>query len=244
VKTGSPKAQSVTESLPAVFRLAAAFLAAYLVVPFVLVFIVSGVDSEAFVCRVEVEKRLGETLRGKLEFLLVDVLEGRSPGKEVVIALDHGYTQGLAPAPTAGDGSAARKVSEMPVGSVFGIEGTLMTRDVFYGEQYLFFDGHPQIYAGQLRQGPLWPSQISRLKALYLSPFVSLVSLYWVWVSPFGEEFSFGSWLLVIARFLLICATAATVLILRRRRRVPTPGIIWATGVYVIVTIGLAVPSL
>lgn len=239
-----PRARSTGGPLPAAFRLAAVFLVAYLVLPFVIVVVSPGVDGEAFVCRVEVEKRLGETLGGKLEFLLVETLGGRSPAEEFVVTLDHGYTQGIGPAPAAGDGSSDRKVPETPVGSVFGIEGTLMTRDVFYGEQYLFFEGYPQVYAGQLRSSLLWPSQISRLRTLYLSPFASLVSLYWVWVFPFAEEYSLGSWLLVVARFMLVCAAVAVALMWRKRRQTWIPGIIWVAGVYVIAAMGLAVPSL
>jgi hypothetical protein len=217
----------------------------YLILPFVVVFISPGVNSEAFVCRVEVKQRLGATLSGKLEFLLADTVSGRSPTQEFVVTLDHGYTAGIepVPGPNAG-GSAGVEIRETPVGSVFGVAGTSMTKDVFYGEQYLFFDDYPEVYVSQVKDAFLWPSQISRLRTLYLAPFVNAVAIYWIWVSPFTEEYSLGSWLLVVARFLLVCAAVGTALVWHRRRQAWTPGIVWMLGVYAIVAVGLAVPSL
>ena len=118
-----------------------------------------------------------------------------------------------------------------------------MTPDVYYGEQYLFF-GRPQLYVSQVKTTLLWPSQIHRLEELYLSPFVTVASVYWVWMLPFAEEYSVSSWLLVIARFVLLCAAIAAALVWRRKRQAWTPGVIWVVGAYVLLAIALSVPSL
>jgi hypothetical protein len=225
--TTKPAVGRAKEPLPAAWGLAAAFLVAFIVVPLIVVIFARGIDPNDFVCTVQVKERLGESLGGKLEFLLVDTLDGRSPADQFVATLDHGYTEGIVPA---------------PVGSVFSLDGALMTPDVFYGEQYLFF-GRPQVYASQVKTTLLWPSQIHRLEELYLSPFVTVASVYWVWMFPFTEEYSVSSWLLVIARFVLLCAAIAAALIWRRKRQAWTPGVIWVVGAYALLAIAVAAGS-
>jgi hypothetical protein len=239
---GRPK-----EPLPAAWGLAAAFLVAFIVVPLVVVIFARGIDPNDFVCTVQVKERLGESLGGKLEFLLVDTVDGRSPADQFVATLDHGYTEGIV-SPHSDDGApqgtpTSAEIPETPVGSVFSLNGALMTPDVFYGDQHLFF-GRPQVYASQVKTTLLWPSQIHRLEELYLSPFGTVASVYWVWMLPFAEEYSVSSWLLVIARFVLLCASVAAALVWRRKRQAWTPGVIWVAGVYVLLSIALAIPSL
>jgi hypothetical protein len=234
------------EPLPVSWRLAAAFMIAYLLVPVIIAAFVTGVPDDAFACRVKVSDRLGGTLGGKLEFLLVDTLDGRSPAARFVATLDHGYTKGIVGGPSAGaasDDIPASEIPETPAEAVFALEGTLMNRSTFYGEQYLFFD-YPQLYVSQVKTAYFWPSQIDRLERLYLSAFTAFASIYWVWVLPFTEEYSLTSWLLVIARFVLVCAAAAATLVWRKKRHAWTPGAVWATGIYALLAVFLAVPSL
>ncbi|MBN1630976.1 MAG: hypothetical protein JW990_14530 [Thermoleophilia bacterium] len=203
------------------------FLVAFAVLPLVIVAVTPGLDDEAFVSRAEVGSRLAETMSGKLEFLLVDALEGRAPADRFVITVDHGYTAGLTDA----------------LGEAFWLEGSLMNRDTFFGEQYLFF-GYPQLYVSQVRAGVWWPRQVERLRSLYLAPLSAAASVYLVGAMPFMEEYSPGSYGLVVARFvLLLGAIVAAVWYVRKKRRW-TPGVIWAVGAYLLATIGLAVPSL
>jgi hypothetical protein len=228
------------------WRLAVAFLVAFAVLPVIVVFIANGTDRDAFVCRVTVKEPLGATLGGKLEFLLVDTLDGRPPAKEFVVTLDHGYTRGIAGAPSPPVGSTRTESVDLPrtpVGTTFSLEGTLMDRDVFYGDQYLFF-GYPQLYVSQVKAGLLWPSQIGRLGRLYLTPFVSLVSVCWVWMLPFAEEYSLSSWLLGIGRFVLVVVAVAAAIIWRRKRKAWTPGVVWVAGIYVLLTLAFAIPDL
>ena len=219
--------------------MAACFLAGFMALPLVVVAASPGGDDEAFVCRAEVESRLAETLEGKLEFLLVNALAGRPPAERFVVTIDHGYTGGV----DENLGEASADASETAVGHVLWLQGSLMDRDTYFGEQYLFF-GYPQLYVSQVKSGLLWPSQVERLKSLYFSPVAAPASIYLVGAFPFMEEYSGGTWALIIARLVLVLAAVAAAVAYRKRRRRWTPGLIWVVGAYVLIAIGLAVPSL
>ncbi|OFW62155.1 MAG: hypothetical protein A2133_03525 [Actinobacteria bacterium RBG_16_64_13] len=219
--------------------LAAVFLVLLVAVPFAVVAILPGTDEGGFTCRAEVRSRLAETLGGTLEFLMMSALEGEAPAEAFVATIDHGYTAGV----EGGPQSAPADFPETAAGQKFWLQGSLMDKDTFFGEQYVFF-GYPQLYVSQVKTGPFWPSQTDRLKTLYWSPVLSLGMVYWVWAFPFVEEYSLGAWLLVIARFLLVCSAAAAAVVWRKRRHRWTPGIIWVVGVYVLVAVLLYVPSL
>jgi len=168
-------------------------------------------------------------------------LDGRAPGERFVATIDHGYTAGV-------ETGAALDGEESPVSPAipresFWLQGTLMDRLTYYGEQYLFF-GYPQLYVSQVKNGFLWPSQVERLKRLYRAPLATLGSVYLVWAYPFMEEYSLRAWILVLARFLLLCSTAAAAGLWRKRRSVWLPGAVWAVGIYALTAIGLALPDL
>ena len=213
----------------------AGFLVAFAAVPLGLVAARPGVDADAFVCKIEVQSRVAETLQGKLEFFLVQGVDGRPPADRFVVAIDHGYTAGVEDAPASTPTSAP--------GRTFWLQGSLMDKDTYYGEQYLFF-GYPQLYVSQVKSGSLWPSQVERLESLYPAPFIALGSVYLVWAYPFMEEYSLVSWLLIMARFLLLCVAAAVAVCWRKRDSRWTPGLMWVVGVYALLVIALAVPSL
>lgn len=211
-------------------------LVAFVVLPLVVVAVAPGLDEGAYVCKVEVESLLAETLEGGLEFHLVRGLEGRVPAERFVITVAHGYTAGLRQAPGGGAGSAA-------VAGEFWLQGTLMDRETFFGEQYLFF-GRPQLYVSQVRHGVLWPSQIARLKNLYAAPLTAVGAVYLVGAFPFMEEFSGGTWALWIARLVVVCGAVAGAVWYRRRRWRWASGIVWIAGGYLLATVALAVPGL
>lgn len=215
--------------------LAVIFLAAFAILPLGLVAARPGVDVDAFVCKVEVDSRLAETLEGRLEFLLVRGVDGRLPADRFVITIDHGYTAGADSAPTSAPAYAH--------GRTLWLDGTLMDGDTYFGDQYLFF-GYPQLYVSQVKSGLFWPSQMQRLESLYLSPFTALGSLYLVWVYPFMEEYSLVSWLLLMARLLLLCVAVAIAVYRRKRDSRWVPGVIWVVGAYALLAIALALPSL
>ena len=222
-----------------VWILAACFVLAFAVLPLIIVWAFPGVDGDGFVCRVGVEDRLAETLDGKLEFLLVDAVQGHPPASRFVVTLDHGYTAGIGPA----SGSSAESPEAQPLGGLFWLHGTLMDRETYFGEQYLFF-GYPQLYVDQVKAGLFWPSQMDRLQSLYAAPLTTVVSVYLVGALPFMEEYSPEAYCLVVARFILFLgAIAAAVWCVWKKRRW-TPGVIWVAGLYLLGSVGLAVPSL
>jgi len=215
----------------------AALAVLFLALPVLLVLVLPGTDDQAFQCRARIESRLAQTLGGKLEFLLVTGTGGRPPAEEFVIAVDHGYTSGLPNEAVSGAGSAVQP------GMTIWLQGTLMDRDTYFGEQYLFF-GYPQLYVDQIKTGAFWPSQVERLGSLYLSPVATVLSLYLVWAFPFMEEYELGSWLLIVARFVLLCGAIAAVLLWGKRgpRVAPRPAL--ALLLYCIAATVLATPSL
>ncbi len=213
--------------------LAAGFLVAFVVLPLIFISLSKGMDRGAFVCRARVVSPLAETLNGELEFLLMDPVAGSPPaGGRFVVALDHGYTRGI---PDTADPSK----QTFDVGEDFWLEGRLMDRDTFFGPQYLFF-GYPELYVSQVRSGTFWPAQLDRLRTLYLAPVSSVGVVYLVWDYPFMEGYNLGSWLLVVARFILVAATlAALTLWLRRRARRALFAVV-IVGVYVLLALLLA----
>ena len=218
---------------------AACFAVAFAVAPLLVVLAAPGVDHGEFVCRAAVDSRLAETLEGKLEFLLVHVVEGRAPAERFVVTIDHGYTTGVAVVPE----SPSVDVPQTAPGDEFWLQGSLMDKDTYFGEQYLFF-GYPQLYVSQVKSGVLWPSQVDRLKTLYFSPVATVATFYLVVAYPFMEEFSLGEWVLVIARLVVVCGAIAAAVVYRKRTRRWMPGLAWVVGVYLLLAVGLAIPIL
>jgi len=214
-----------------------AFLIAFAAVPLVLVLAFPGVDDDEFVSKVQIRSQLAETLQGRLEYLLVDSLEGRSPAGRLVVAVDHGYTAGV-----PSDSGAGSDESLIPGASVW-LQGSLMDRETYFGEQYLFF-GYPQLYLTQVKSGLLWPSQVGRLGTLYWSPLATLTAVYWVWLYPFSEEYTLNSWLFLVARLLLFCVAVIIAATLRRRNGRWLPGLLWVLGLYALAAVALAVVDL
>ena len=217
---------------------AACFIVAFAALPLIIVWVSPGLDTDGFVCRAEVKTRLAETLGGKLEFLLAEALDGRPPADRFVVTLDHGYTAGIPRGPASPGGSG-----ETQPGDAFWLHGTLMDRETYYGEQYLFF-GYPQLYVSQVRSGLFWPSQLRRLKDLYLAPVYAPASLYLIVAFPFMEEFSAGTWGLIAGRLALVTLAVAAAVVHRVRRRRWRPGIVWVVGCYALAAVGLTAPGL
>ena len=76
------------------------------------------------------------------------------------MTLDHGYTAGIGSAAA----SSAESPGTHPLGGPFWLHGTLMDRETYFGEQYLFF-GYPQLYVDQVKAGLFWPSQLKRMRS-------------------------------------------------------------------------------
>jgi hypothetical protein len=59
------------------------------------------------------------------------------------------------------------------IGDELWMQGDLMTPEVFFGEQYLFFDDYSEVDVRQVKDRGFWPDQLTELRILYLSPFTS-----------------------------------------------------------------------
>lgn len=129
-------------------------------------------NPQSYVFEVRVTEKLGETLEGKLRFYRVERIQGNTPAEIFVVTIDDPYTRG----------------GQSPdyTGSSIWMMGSLMTPEVYFGEQYLFFD-QPQLYISQVRTGWLWPDQVSGLTMLYDSPATSLLAPLILLMSFNGE---------------------------------------------------------
>ncbi|GEM_PF-1367598 len=215
----------ITEPRTRLWLITGVFVSLFALLPLGVVLLTSGPDERAYVCRVETESVLGSTLGGQLQFLPARTLDGRAPGSEFVINVDHAYTRGVD--------------REVAPGEVLWVEGTLMDPDAYFGEQYLFF-GLPQIYVSQIKTGVFWPDQRRDLVTLYGSPVSAVPALYLAWAFPLMEEFTPMAWALTLARFVLVCALVVLVVVWRRRPE----RLVAVVGVYVLVALGLAAAGL
>jgi hypothetical protein len=210
---------------------------AFIVLPLIVVSASPGLDDDAFATMAKVQSRLAETLDGKLEFFLVSRSDGRAPADRFVVTIDHGYTTGIGSAPGTSDDPG------LIPGELVWLQGSLMDRETYFGEQYLFF-GYPQLYVSQARSGLLWPSQEERLGRMYLSPVTGVGSLYVVWVYPFIEEYSLGTWLLWIGRLVLLVAAIAGIVFWRRKTPRRIPGLVALVGLYALLSVVITIPEL
>jgi len=178
-------------------------VALIVLVPACLVHLIPTDAPQPFVFRATLTTMLAESDGGKLRYYEAHALEGAAPATDVVLALDRAYSRGY------------QETATMP-GVTVWIQGSLMTPDIFYGEQYLFFN-RPQVYVRQVKSGLLWPDQWSGLRALYLSPFITPaapIQLPWLLRSA-GLQSRIVA--VLLARCLLLAALIVT--LLRRRPR-------------------------
>lgn len=115
--------------------------------PLLVVQIIPTDSPEPYVFKARFNELLGETMNGKLRYYMVEHLDGISPSPEFVVTVDLGYSRG----------ASKEKIGE---GRELWMQGSLMTPEIYYGEQYLFFD-LPQIYVRQIKKGVLWPDQLT-----------------------------------------------------------------------------------
>ena len=149
-------------------------------------------NPQPYVFEVRVMEKLGETLEGKLRFYEVERIQGSTPAEIFVVTIDDPYTRG----------------GQSPdyVGSSIWMMGEIMTSEVYFGEQYLFFD-LPQLYVTQVRTGWLWPDQVSGLTMLYGSPATSLLAPL-ILVMSFNGEVSVLSLSVLGFKSILIAVSA------------------------------------
>jgi len=149
-------------------------------------------NPQPYVFEVRVIEKLGETLEGKLRFYQVERIQGNTPAEILVVTIDDSYTRG----------------GQSPdyMGSSIWMMGSLMTPEVYLGEQYIFFD-LTQLYVSQVRTGWLWPDQVSGLTMLYGSPATSLLAPL-ILLMSFNGEVSALSLSVLGFKSILIAVTA------------------------------------
>ena len=161
-------------------------------IPLIVIKAIPSDSTAQYNCKVAITEDFGSSLKGKLKYYLVRNIEGDSPS-EFVATLDSSYTRGLS------------RIT-LNTGEEVWMQGNIMTQDVFYGEQYLFFN-YPQIYVSQIKDEGLWPNQKTELRIMYTAPIRNISSVVSVWIFPFIEEFSPDTFTVLIAQATVVIAT-------------------------------------
>jgi len=166
---------------------------AILLFPLVFVQIVPTDSPEPYIFQARFNELLGETMCGKLRYYSVESIDGISPSPEFVVTIDLDYSRGSST-------ESIEKDREL------WMQGSLMTPEIYFGEQYLFFD-LPQLYIRQIKNSILWPDQLTELRILYLSPVNSLLSPIQLPFYLFSEEFSLVGFLVLIGKTAIVVST-------------------------------------
>jgi hypothetical protein len=197
-----------------------------LLFPLLVVQIIPTDSPEPYIFQARFNEFLGETMDGKLRYYMVGHIDGNSPSPEFVVAVDLDYSRG----------ASAEKIGE---GRELWMQGSIMTPEIYYGEQYVFFD-LPQLYVRQIKNGVLWPDQLTELRILYLSPFNSLLSPIFLPLYPFTEEFSLMGLLVLAGKTALVVSIGYLAFKRRNDRRF----LIKIVLTYSLLAIALTVPVL
>jgi hypothetical protein len=181
---------------------------------------------DAYVFEARLQRELGRSANGQLRYWQAEVQGGCAPGTAIVLAFDRSYTRGV-DATRATDGATA------------WFAGGVMTPEVFYGEQYLFY-GLPQVYVRQVKTGLLWPDQWTELRILYLSPLETLAAPVQALFIVRAEEFTIRTFMVLLTRCTLIAGAAWAIVAGRLRRRRLAAVLL----IYAILAILLTIPIL
>ncbi|MBN1856163.1 MAG: hypothetical protein JW846_04345 [Dehalococcoidia bacterium] len=168
--------------------------------------------------------QLGQSSNEQLVYYEAQVAQGEAPADIVVVALDLNYTRGL-------DDVAHE------TGSTGWFRGSLMTPEVFYGEQYLFF-GIDEVYVSQVKTGVFWPNQVTELRILYLSPLTTVFAPIQIPFILRSDSLSSRIIGTLLARCALLFATAIFV----RRRRSETASVLLILLIYAVIAMLLTLP--
>ena len=176
-----------------VFKEIIILMVAILLFPLLVIQIIPTDSPEPYIFQARFNELLGETMDGKLRYYLVEFIDGISPSPEFVVTIDLDYSRG----------SSTENIEK---DRELWMQGSLMTPEIYYGEQYLFFD-IPQLYIRQIKNGVLWPDQLTELRILYLSPVNSLLSPVHLPFYLISEEFSLVGFLVLIGKTAIVVLT-------------------------------------
>ena len=183
--------------------LVAVLLLLFIVLPLFIVQLIPTDSPEPHVFKAVIGDELGRSTNDQLVYFSAEGLEGSYPARDMAVALDRAYTRGASP-------------EDFVPGDAAWFQGGLMTPEVFYGEQYLFF-GKPEVYVRQVKSGILWPDQVTELRILYLSPLTTLAAPVQLPFFVRSEEMTGLVLAVLLARLALVIVLA--VVIIRRARR-------------------------
>jgi hypothetical protein len=181
---------------------------------------------EPFVFEATVDAKVGQSVNDQLWYFDTHAVRGSYPGSDTVVAIDRSYTRGASP-------------EEIVQGSTYWFQGGLMTPDVFYGEQYLFF-GKPEVYVRQVKNGLLWPDQITELRVLYLSPLTTLATPVAIPFLVRSDPLSASVWAVLLARLALVVVLVVLVVHGARKKQ----GLLLPLLGYATLAMALSVPIL
>lgn len=201
-------------------------ISAFVLLPVCIVHLIPTDSPESYVFRAGVSEFLRQSTNGQLQYFEADVVQGAAPGSRIVLALDGSYSRGY-------------QMATAQVGLTAWFQGSLMTPEVFYGEQYLFFD-LPQVYVRQVKTGLLWPDQWSGLRVLYLSPLETLAAPLQIPFLIRSDSFTYEALAVLLAR----CGLIATTLWLTVGKRLKGSRLQVALLAYAVIAVVLTVPIL
>jgi hypothetical protein len=217
---------TASRSHPGHTTAALSILITIIILPLLVIQVIPTDNPQPYIFRATIVEKLGETLNGKLQYFLVEHIEGNAPSETFVAAVDRAYSRG----------HARVNVSE---GNELWMQGNLMTREIYFAEHYLFFN-QPQVYVGQIKDSGFWPDQLTELQVLYFSPISTLSSPIFALLFPFVEEYSLRNFIILVAKTALVIIT----LFLLAKNRFEKQKIVFSILVYALLAIILTVPIL
>jgi len=200
---------------------------AIVVLPLVTVQIIPTDCPQPYVFQARILEKLGG--EGGFRYFLVEQIKGDAPDDKFVVLISSSYTRGSSS-------------MNFEIDEELWMQGKLMTQEVFYGEQYLFFDDYSELYIRQVKNKGFWPDQLTELRILYLSPFTSFGYVPYAFLYPFGAEGSdwLRTYVFVIARAALVIS--AVFFLIKNRHKKQNLALIALT--YSLLAIALMIPTL
>ena len=183
-------------------------------------------DPQSYMFEAQISEKLDETLNGHLQYFRVELLEGEAPASEFVVLIDRTYTRGYSNI-------------KLELNQEFWGLGNLMTPEIYFGGQYLFF-GLPQLHVWQIKGTIFWPDQGTELKLLYRAPIASLLAPMLVVFYPTVEEFTLSNYVAILAQTIVLAAT----IVLLIKNRQDKERIIEILLLYVFLTLIFTIPLL
>jgi len=198
---------------------------AIVVLPLVTVQIIPTDCPQPYVFQARILEKLGG--EGGLRYFLVEQIKGDAPDDKFVVLISSSYTRGSSS-------------MNFEIDEELWMQGELMTQEVFYGKQYLFFDDYSELYISQVKNKGFWPDQLTELRILYLSPFTSFFDVPYAFLYPFVGEGGLRTYVFVIARAALV--VSAVFFLIKNRHKKQSLALIALT--YSLLAMALTIPTL